>query len=259
LIEAIEDLYSYPMYYEIAFSFRDIKHEVDVFEDCISKYSRISVRRVLELGCGTAPHLNELTRRGYKYVGLDINEKMLRYARSKGEASRTNASFLQGDMRHFSLEEPVDFAYVMLGSLYAETTRDLNMHLESIGRVVKPGGLYFLDWCINFDWDSKLPREQKWTIEQQGTRVDCQFISEVAERATQTCRNRLLAEVHDHGRTLHLGSTENTRTVFPQEFLLLIEKQRVFEFVGWWNNWNLAEPIEKATHIERPIALIRRI
>jgi SAM-dependent methyltransferase len=247
------------MYYEIAFSFRDIKREVDVFEECIRQYSKISVRRVLELGCGAAPHLNELTRRGYQYVGLDINEKMLAYARNRAQAPTTSASFLQGDMRHFSLKEPVDFAYVMLGSLYAETTHDIDSHLESTSRAIKSGGLYFLDWCINFNWDGQVPREQKWTIEQQGARVDCRFISEVAERATQTCRNRLVAEVHDHGKTLHLESTEKTRTVFPQEFLMLIEKRRAFEFVGWWNNWNLAEPIEKATHIERPITLIRRI
>jgi hypothetical protein len=48
------------------------------------------------------------------------------------------------------------------------------------------------------------------------------------------------------------------RTIFPQEFLLLVEKSRQFEFIGWWNLWNLEEPVEKAEHIDRPITVIRR-
>ncbi len=31
-------LYDYPRYYEIAFSFRDIKQEIDFFEECFRRY-----------------------------------------------------------------------------------------------------------------------------------------------------------------------------------------------------------------------------
>jgi len=29
--------------------------------------------------------------------------------------------------------------------------------------------------------------------------------------------------------------------------------------VGWWNNWNLSQPLEQADKIDRPIALVRKI
>jgi len=35
----VPDLYDNPKYYEIAFSFRDIKAEVDVFEKCFKRFS----------------------------------------------------------------------------------------------------------------------------------------------------------------------------------------------------------------------------
>jgi len=74
-------LYDAPQYYEIAFSFRDISAEVSLFEECFRRFSRIPVKSVLELGCGNCPHMEELTRRGYEYSGLDISEAMLDYSR----------------------------------------------------------------------------------------------------------------------------------------------------------------------------------
>lgn len=254
------DLYSYPRYYEIAFSFRDIRREVDLFEECFRRYSQIPVRRVLDLGCGPSPHLEELARRGYGYVGLDINRVMLDYAKQKAEALDVTAAFIQADMRDFSLEGPVDFAFTMLGSLYAETTEDLLSHFAAVAKVLNPGGLYFLDWCINFQWGDRSNSEEAWAIEKEGVKVDVKFVDEgVIDRAAQIHKYKILADVDDHGKALHLETVEVGRTIFPQEFLLLVEKSGKFEFIGWWNNWNLDEPVEKAEYISRPITVIRRL
>ena len=65
----MESIYSFPHYYEIAFSYRDIPAEVDVMEEAIAKYSKIPVNTVLELACGNSPHMLELIDRG-TYYGL---------------------------------------------------------------------------------------------------------------------------------------------------------------------------------------------
>jgi len=255
----MSELYDHPRYYDLAFSFRDIGMEVDVFEECFRKYSKIPVRRVLELACGPSPHLEELAKRGYEYVGLDTSQAMIDYAQRKARALGINPTFLLADMRSFSLGEPVDFAYTMLGSLYVETTQDILSHLSSVAKALNPGGLYLLDACINFQWNEGI-EEQNWTIEREGVKVDVKFANEaVIDRAAQTCRNVVLVDVDDHGKALHIDDIEVTRTIFPQEFLLLIEKEMEFEFIGWWNNWNMAEPIEVAKSIDRPITLIRRL
>jgi SAM-dependent methyltransferase len=97
-VPQVSEVYHNPKYYELAFSFRDIPAEVDVFEALIKQYSRIPVTQVLELGCGPAPHLEELVRRGYTYVGLDLSRSMLAYAQKK-------AAMLQGSAR-FHLSKP---------------------------------------------------------------------------------------------------------------------------------------------------------
>ncbi len=256
----MDSLYNHPPYYEIAFSYRDIKLEVDLFEECFRRYSRIPVKRVLELGSGISPHMVELTRRGYEYLGLDTNPTMLEYARRKAEAASIPATLIQADMKDYSLERPVDFVYVMLGSLYVKTNEDLHSHLTCVTNALKSGGLYLLDWCINFQWDDASYAEQCWTMEREGIKMDVKFASEgVIDRVAQISRHKLSADVDDHGKIVHLESVEEFRTFFPQEFLLLVEQSKTFEFIGWWNNWNLNEPVEKAVRIDRPITLIRRI
>jgi len=71
------DLYDYPLYYDVAFSFRDIGKEVDFFEVCIKKFSKVEVRKVLNIGCGPSPYMLELAKRGYIFTGLDLSEAML--------------------------------------------------------------------------------------------------------------------------------------------------------------------------------------
>ena len=255
----MSDLYDHPRYYELAFSYRDIMREVDVFEECFRKYSRIPVRKVLELACGPSPHLEELAKRGYEYIGLDTNRVMIDYAQRKSKALGIRPILLLANMTDFSLEMPVDFAYTMLGSLYAKTTHEILSHLASVAEALNPGGLYLLDWCVNFQWDEVIG-EQNWSIEKEGVKVDVKFMNEgVVDRLAQTWKNKIIVEVDDHGRIFHLENIEVSRMIFPQEFLLLIEKSGLFEFIGGWNNWNMAEPIEVARGIERPITLIRRL
>jgi SAM-dependent methyltransferase len=254
-------LYDYPDYYDKAFSFRNIGREAEVFDECIKLYSTIPVRRVLELGAGTAPHLNEWARRGIEYVGIDTNENMLDHARKKAQKlaiAPIAATLLKADMRSFSLGRTVDFAYIMLGSLHAKTTEDIDSHLSSVANALNPGGLYFLDWCINFQWANPSGSTQSWSIDKTLVKIEVSFRTEVLNPASQTVRNRLIAKIDDDGKVFDLEETEIVRTIFPQEFLLLVEKSQKLEFVGWWNNWTLEEPIEGATRIRRPIALLRR-
>jgi SAM-dependent methyltransferase len=251
-------LYDYPAYYETAFSFRDIHREAEVFDECFRRYSRIQVKRVLELGAGTAPHMEEWARRKIEYVGIDTNKKMLDYSRKKAEKLRIGATLLAADMRGFSLDRNVDFAYTMLGSLYAKTAEDVNSHLNSVANALNPGGLYFLDWCINFQWADPSNTDQSWSIEKWPLKIKVSFRTMVLDRADQTVRNMLTAKIDDAGKSLTLEAEDVVRTIFPQEFLLIVERSKKFEFLGWWNDWKLEEPIREATHISRPIVLLRR-
>jgi SAM-dependent methyltransferase len=257
-MKSASDVYANPGYYELAFSWREIGEEVDVMEECCRRYSKILPRRVLELACGPAPHMLEFAERGYRYIGLDSSEKMLEYARAKASAQGVKATFMKGDMCSFRIDKPVEFAFVALGSLYARTTAELIAHLKSVADALTPGGLYLLDWCVSFHFKENLIRKQTWKVESGKIKMEVNYIIDNVDLTTQVQKARLVLDVDDDGKKLHMESNEMRRLLFPQEFLLLVEKVGRLEFIGWWDNWNLARPIHEVDETTRPIALLRR-
>ncbi len=251
-------LYDHPQYYDIAFSFRDIEREVDFIVACIDRYSRIPVKRVFEIACGSAPHAGELTNRGYLYIGLDNNRNMLDHAAYKWRHLVPPPRFIEANMVTFIPSQQVDFAYVMLGSLYLNSLDDMTAHFDRMARSLQPGGLYFLDWCIQFS-NLLVPRmASAVTQESDGIRVESHFNTRLVDSARQMYEEIWTVHVDDHGRRRTFETIERNRAIFPQEFLLFLESRTDFEFVGWWHDWDLEKPIEGNSEVQRPVALIRR-
>jgi SAM-dependent methyltransferase len=251
-------LYDFPQYYEIAFSFRDIAREAEFLIACMTRYSSIPVERVFEIACGTAPHAGELAHRGYQYTGLDLNRNMLDYAAFKWRDLEPATELIHGDMIRFNSIEPMDFAFVMLGSLYLNNLDDMTSHFECMARTLRPGGLYFLDWCVQFN-DPLVPRISNTTSQEiNGIRVDSRFNTRLVDPARQMYEEIWTVNVDDHGRRRKFEMIERNRAIFPQEFLLFLETRTDFEFVGWWHDWDFSRLIGTNTEVVRPVVLIRR-
>ncbi len=248
-------VYNYPQYYEVAFSFRDIPHEVDVFEECIKRYAQVPVHTFLELACGNSPHMIELLARNYRYIGLDLNDQMVNYSRGK-VTDPGKATVIKGDMCRFDLPGSAEFAFVALGALYVQGTDDLLNHFQSVAGVLPSGGLYLLDWCVYFS--SMHGLEESWEIEQQGVKVKTTVRGRIVEPVEQLYEESITLEVSDNGRTNQYSGTDFKRIIYPQEFLLFIRHCTDFEFMGWWNNWSLNDPLPSLKPIQRPIVLLRR-
>jgi SAM-dependent methyltransferase len=254
----LDSIYSYPHYYEIAFSYRDIPAEVDTMEEAIAKYSKIPVKTVLELACGNSPHMLELISRGYEYWGLDLNPTMIEYAREKAAREGHDPKFVLADLKDFKLDEPADFLYIMMGSLYVQSTEDLLSHFTAAEAGLKPGGLYFLDWCIDFEPLSGT--RDSWVQRRQGITVTTRYTTRVHNAAEQLYEENILFTIQDKGQQRTLLHRGLRRAIFPQEFVLAATKLHRFELLGWWNDWNLQEPLgEGRGEIVRPITVLRRL
>lgn len=249
--------YEYPEYYEIAFSYRDFAREVDVFEECIRRYSRAPVSRVLEICCGHAPHLPELYARGYMYIGLDCSERMLQRASAQAERICARIELIHRSLADFSLQPPADFAFVALASLYARNTGELVAHFECMARALRPGALYFLEWCVDFD--PMVDVVNSWEVQRGPITVKGSFWTRCLNRVEQIYEDTLHLEVTDRGARKVLEDKAVRRRIFPQEFLLRIAQHPAFEFVGWWNDWDLEQPLTGAHATDRPIILVRRV
>lgn len=119
--------------------------------------------------------------------------------------------------------------------------------------------LYLLDWCIHFAPFSD--SDESWTIEQDKIKVTTRVSEKFIDAVEQLVEETVSLEVEDDGTVYHLLETGVKRVIFPQEFLHIVELTGEFEFVGWWNNWNLEEPLREVgdpKSIDRPITLLRR-
>lgn len=252
-------IYDYPQYYEVAFSFRDVYQEADFLQSCMDRYSDIRVRWVLEIACGLAPHAGALTKQGFRYLGLDNNRNMLDYAVSKWRDLSPRPEFIEADMAAFETPRPVDFAYVMLGSLYLDSLEAMKAHFDCMARSLRPGGLYFLDWCVQFSDPLLDGGTSAFENERDGIKVESKFNIRLIDSARQMYEEVWTLNVDDHGRQKQFQMVERNRAIFPQEFLLFVNSRSDFEMVGWWKDWDLESPIDGQVEVQRPIALLRRI
>src|SRR5215470_79135 len=171
------EAYRYPEYYEVALAPSEPGREVDFFVAAIGRFSKAAVHRVFELGSGTAPYMEEWHKRGYAYCGLDLSPAMIEFARAKAWRNGIDASFILGDMRKLDRSlGPFDLAYVMLGSLYVRSNRELLDHLDRIAGLLAPGALYLLDSVVWFRilYDYK----RSWTRQRGGVRVHTRYRAE---------------------------------------------------------------------------------
>lgn len=250
-------LHEKPEYFEIAFSFRDVNREVETLAELARRFGDKPVARLLEIGCGTAPHLEAIARQGWEYVGVDNDPAMLSRVEEKAKALGTAAKGLKADMTGFDLAAPVDMAVAFIGSLYVASNEQLNSHFDAMGRALRPGGLYVLDRCI--DMMPGVDITEDWEEERDGIHVRFNYTALNVNRAAQTYEEWLRIEVNDHGATGTFEKRALRRAIYPQEFLLYIGQRPDFEFVGWWDDWDLNRPIEEAGPNPRPLALLMRI
>src|SRR5438128_1912582 len=92
--------YSAPRFYEIAFDLNR-KGEVDFLVHCFRRFSRRPVRRVVDIACGTGPHLMRLADRGYKMSGLDLSPRNIQFLGERLAARGRQGELVIGDMTNF--------------------------------------------------------------------------------------------------------------------------------------------------------------
>ena len=252
----MKNLYNNPRYYEIAFSFRDIPGEVNVFEEGISLFSKIQVKDILEIGCGNSPHMIEILKRGYNYFGIDLSQEMLEYSRNKANQIGKTVNIYYQNMVDFEMEHPVDYVYIALNSLYVKNTPELISHFDSTSRILRNGGLYLLDWCIQFN--PLADSEESWEMERDDIKVNTKSGHRVINRVEQTYEELIEMDINDHGKQEKLIEQNIKRAIYPQEFLFFISNRDDFEFVGWWNDWDLKKPLLGTEKINRPIIIVRK-
>lgn len=238
--------YDQPLYYEIAFSFFDVEEQMNLFEDYIDKYSETKVARVLDIACGSSLQLRELAKRGYECIGLDLSQDMLSYLAEKAEEEEVNLETIKGDRIDFQLDEKVDLAFMLMGTIgLIESNEDFLSNLDSVADSLESGGLYLIE-NLKFNWKSdELFGSGEWTEERDGIKVKTRYSLELKDALEQKVLEKIILEVDDHGEKKTIVDERTEKIIFPQEFISLVNHNDRFEFVGWFERYEI-ESLEEA-------------
>ncbi|HSE91719.1 MAG TPA: class I SAM-dependent methyltransferase, partial [Methylomirabilota bacterium] len=185
-------MYSAPRLYEIAFDMNR-KGEVDFLVHCFRRFARgRPVRRVLDIACGTGPHLVRLADRGYRMSGLDLSPRNIQFVRERLAERGHTGHLVVGDMTDFRLPRPVDAAICMQDSQgHLLTNAQLLAHLRCVARALRRGGLYVFDRYMASSWTNPA-RSWSWTRRRGNLVVRASFSAlEDVDPVSQVFRERL--------------------------------------------------------------------
>ena len=106
-----------------------------------------NVRRVLELGCGTAAIGIELFNYAdYDYTGLDRSVEMLKVAQRKAKRLGIGATWIAADYSEFTTSEPYDAVLLLYDGLnYAPDLTTVYRLSVRAFEALRPGGLFVVD------------------------------------------------------------------------------------------------------------------
>ena len=97
---------------------------------------------VVDLACGDGIYARKLRRRGAaRVVGVDISPEMITLARRAEEAAPLGVEYVLADVAKVDLAERFDIAFCSFLFNYATSRVELRALIESVARLVRPGGL----------------------------------------------------------------------------------------------------------------------
>jgi SAM-dependent methyltransferase len=112
--------------------------------------------RVLDLGCGHGRHTNELARRGYGAVGVDLVEGFLAIARADAEREGLASAFHHGDMGAFEADGFFDRVVCLFDAFGYFDDAHAIATLRNVHRALTHDGRFFLDVRTR-EWMTRVP------------------------------------------------------------------------------------------------------
>lgn len=258
-------MYRKPYLYDVAFGFRDIPAECTGLLTLASRHGIKRPRRVLELACGPAHHLRELTQRGLDCLGIDINNEMLGYARALCRRDGSEVAFKRADMRTFRLARRFDIALCLFDSFaQCVTDRDAIETLRRTGAALRKGGLAFVEFTHPADYfgRGRSRTSERWTERSGDLTVNARFSLTRFDPIAETFVASLVIE--PKGRNGKPRAAARLVMRWPQRMWLrggiayAVLASGCFDVVGWYGDIDPIVPLDMAAPAWRMIAVLRK-
>jgi SAM-dependent methyltransferase len=230
----------YALFYDSYYSFKDYDAECGFLIDLAGRYYTGEVRRILDMGCGTAGHSLSLARKNLHVVGFDLSETMVEAAREKiaGISSGQIGDHFDlpeirvGDVRTYRDASVYDLCISMFAVMGYLTGNDdfLAGLMTARAHLPKDGLLIFDVWHGPAVLTQK-PERRFQEFSKDGSRVLRFVTPEVDLYRHLTKVHYRIMEIRDGKVLVELEELHEMRYFFVQELRLFLTLSR-FEMIS---------------------------
>ena len=216
---------AYAAYYDLLYRDKNYADEAGYVQSLLSRHG-VSGGRLLELGCGTGKHAEQLARLGYCVNGIDRSPAMVDLARRRIPAElRDELEFAVGDVRTARLNTHFDAIISLFHVVsYQSTNSDLTALFATASAHLKPGGLFVFDFWYGPGVLTERPALRVKRLEDQDLKI-----LRIAEPALHPNEN--LVDVQytvfvtrpASGERFELQETHRMRYLFLPELQLMLQ------------------------------------
>jgi SAM-dependent methyltransferase len=239
----------------------DIEREVSFLQAVASRHLTPPVRRVLDIACGNSPHGQILAKAAIQVAGIDRSQTMIAAGRAEAAGSKS-LRFYRRRIEQFRLpEKPFDMAFFMSETFpIMIRNRDILSHLDSVGALLKRGGLY----CIDIDRQDGIELVNMRTLWRERTVQAHNAQVDVREYHCPIEWHEGMQSIYELECTIHFGDrTVTTRDLIPVRYItpplmeLMAVASRKFEMIAAYADLSFTRPISQCRG--RWLAVLRRV
>jgi SAM-dependent methyltransferase len=186
----------------------------------------VTGRRILEVGCGSAPCARYLAREGASVVAFDLSAGMLAHAQAAAGRTGTEVPLIQADVCELPFrDECFDLAFSAFGAI--PFVADSALAVRQVARVLRPGGR----------WVFSATHPMRWAFPDDPGPLGLTAIQSYFDRApyVEVDADGVPAYV-EHHRTMG----DRIREIVAAGFVLrdVIEPEWPDGFTGTWGQWS---------------------
>ncbi|TWT82658.1 Tellurite resistance protein TehB [Planctomycetes bacterium CA13] len=259
MIETInESIYDHPKYYDLVFG-ADCAAEVKFIEGCGEQWMNRKPKRLLEPACGTGRLLYLLAKKGYEVDGLDLNPKAVAFCNDRFRRHGLRESAFVADMSDFTMSRKCDLAFNTINSFrHLCSERAARDHLQCLGKVIRPGGLYLLG--VHLTPTAVNPSEsESWSARRGHLSINTHMWTVDRNTRTRIERFGIRFDVHRPTGSFRIEDELVLRSYKAKQMDRLIASSECWETIATYDfGYDLTDPIDVDSTTEDVIYVLKR-
>lgn len=258
---SLSEVYRHPEHYALGYRW-NTEVECDFIEAALRVYGPANASSLLDIGCGSGRHMQELATRGRDLTGIDPSPEMVAYVQAQARLTGLPMKASAGDLRKLGVKGTYSAAYCFMDTFrFLLTNEDIIAHLRAVADRLAPGGIYLTDFWVPSQWDMIGSEIHQWEQTEGDRTVRVFYLQqpETIDPITQTFEDELVFEIIEGGETRTIrGGPTRTRLLMPLEFSALVAASGAFDLASTHGEFDLTKPFDRASLTWRMISVLKK-